>query len=372
MNRRSLLLLGTAAVVAIGGALLADREDAPPPGALPGTGPGGLAFPDLARRLAGAARIEVKKPDATLVLQRDGDRWLLPDKGGYPVRPEKVRELLVGLTELKLLEPRTADPAQLARLGLDDPATPGSTALLLRVLDAAGAPIAELVIGRRRVRTQGNVPESAYVRRPGENQSWLAEGRLPIDADANLWLDRDIANIPGGRLRRLEARRPEAPEVVIARPADDPAGALEVVAPADAPKPPDEITLDEISRAFEFITFLDVRPAAQIPGEALGEAVFAYSDDLGVVARPHGAGEDLWVMLEARGDTPEAKRLAARWAGWAYQVGPWKQKAFLPRVEDLRPREPATPEAPAGLPGLPGLPGGALPPGHPPAALPSR
>ena len=43
---------------------------------------------------------------------------------------------------------------------------------------AAGTPIVELVTGRRRVRTQGDVPESIYVRRPAETQAWLAEGRL--------------------------------------------------------------------------------------------------------------------------------------------------------------------------------------------------
>lgn len=365
MTRRRLLLLGTAAVVALGGAFLADRADSPPPGAMPGTGAGGLAFPDLARRLAGAARIEIQKPDATLVVQREGERWVLPAKGGYPVRPEKVRELLVGLTELKFLEPRTADATQLARLGLDDPATPGSTALLLRVLDGQGAPIAALIVGRRRVRTQGNVPESVYVRRPGETQSWLAEGRLPIDADANLWVDRDVANLPASRFRRLDSRRDGAAAIVIARPADVPDAPLELLEPADAPKPADEVTLDEIGRALEFLTFLDVKPGPERPGAPIGEAALTYAEGLGVTVALNRDGQDLWIGLTATGEGEEARRLAARWAGWSFQVGPWKEKALLPTVEDLRPREPVGAEPPAEA-------SPALPPGHPPAALPSR
>ena len=94
---------------------------------------------------------------------------------------------------------------------------PGSTGLLLRVLEANGAPMAELVVGRRRVRTQGNVPESAYIRRPGEAQSWLAEGRLPVDADPQLWLDRDVANLPATRVREVAVRRADEPELVLAR-----------------------------------------------------------------------------------------------------------------------------------------------------------
>lgn len=359
MNRRNLLLLGGAAILSAGGALLLSQDrDGTPGSAAPGVG--GLVFPGLAQRLAGAARIEITKPDSTLVVQREGDRWVLPQKGGYPVRPERVRELLVGLTELKLIEPRTADPAQHARLGLDDPATAGSSALLLRVLDGAGAPIAALIAGRRRVRTQGNLPESVYVRRPGEAQTWLAEGRLPVDADPQLWLDRDIANLPSARIRRLVARRDGAEPVELERPEGEPEAPFAVVAPPGVEGPLDDIALDEIGRAFEFLTFLDVTRAAEIPGTALGEASFTLTEGLGIAVTPHKDGENLWIRLAATGETEEARRLGARWQGWAYLVGPWKEKAFLPRPEDLRAREGMAPPAPE--------PTADLPPGHP--ALP--
>ena len=67
---------------------------------------------------------------------------------------ERVRELLVGLTEVRLLEPRTADPGLYERLGVDEPSKPGSTGLLVRVQDAKSDPLAELVVGRRRVRDE--------------------------------------------------------------------------------------------------------------------------------------------------------------------------------------------------------------------------
>lgn len=361
MNRRSLLVLSGAAAAVLGGAILLAPRPAERPEPTPGGGAeGGLVFPGLAARLAGARSIEVRKPDATLVIRRAEDgRWVLPEKAGYPVRPEKVRELLVGLTELRLAERRTADPAQHERLGVDDPARPGSTAMLLRVLDGAGAPVAELVVGRRRVRTQGNVPESVYVRRPGEAQSWLAEGRLPLDADPQLWLDRDIANLPAPRILSLEARREGAEPVVLARPEGaEPEARLAIRTPADAP-PADEVTLDEISRAFEFLTFLDVRPAAEMPGAAIGEARFALTEGLGIAVAARREGDALWIRLDASGGTAEAARLAARWGGWAFQVGPWKEKAFLPRLEDLRERESvgapgAAEEAPEAPPDVPG------------------
>ncbi|MGG5808475.1 DUF4340 domain-containing protein [Falsiroseomonas sp. CW058] len=344
MNRRTLLLLGGAAAGTVGAAILLTPDTAEPPP--PSTTP--LAFPGLAPRLAGAARIEVARHDGTLTVSRAGDRWVLPAKADHPVRPERVREVLVGLTELRLAEPRTANPEMLERLGVEDPARPGATSSLLRVLDANGAPIAELVVGRRRMRVQGNVPESVYVRRPGENQAWLAEGRLPLDSDPNLWIDRDIANIPRERVREVAVMRAGEPPLLLRR-GPDPDGTLAVVEPAGAP-PTDDISLDEVARAFEFLTFLDVRREAEIPGEGLGEGRFTLTDNLRISVTAHREGEDLWVRMAAEGDE-EAARLAARWRGWAYQVGQWKEKAFVPRLADLlrqeRQAEPAPPAQPA-------------------------
>lgn len=339
MRRRTILILGGAAAATLAGAVLLAPERAERT-AFPGGSGGELAFPGLAARLSEARRIEVRKPDATLALERRDESWVLPEKAGYPARPERVRELLVGLTELRLAERRTDDPAQLGRLGLDDPAKPGSTALLLRVLDGAGQPLVELVVGRRRVRTQGNLPESVYVRRPAETQAWLAEGRLPVDADAQLWIDRDIANLPADRVRRLEVRRAGEPPLALAR--EDAEARLGITEPADAP-PADEVALDEIARAFEYLTFLEVKPVAEIPGDALGEGRFGLTDGLSVAVFPHKAGEALWLRLKAEGEGEEAARLNARWSGWAYQVGPWKEKAMVPRLEDLRQREAPSP-----------------------------
>jgi hypothetical protein len=341
MNRRSLLLLGTAAAGSVAAAILLtpDSAEPPPPSATP------LAFPGLAPRLANAASIEVRRHDGTLIIRRAApERWVLPARADYPVRPERVRELLVGLTELRLAEPRTANPEMLERLGVDDPTRPGSTASLLRVLDAQGGVIAELIIGRRRVRVQGNVPESVYVRRPNESQTWLAEGRLPLDGDPNLWIDRDLANLPRERVRGLAVTRAgEAPLLLRRGPDGD--APLRVIEPAETPEL-DEVSLDEVARAFEYLTFLEVKPAAEIPGARLGEGRFALTDNLSITATLHKEGEAIWVLLAAGGDE-EAARMNARWRGWAYQVGQWKEKAFLPRLADLAKAAAEPPDAPA-------------------------
>lgn len=330
VNRRHLIGLGATAAVAVGAAAFL----VPRAAETPGTDEAVLAFPDLAPRLAAVRRVEIRQGVATLVLDRRDETWVLPAKAGYPARAERVREMLTGLTELRLTERRTADPEGLDRLGLGEPGAANSTAALLRVLGANGAPIVELVAGRRRMRTQGGVPESIYVRRPNENQSYLAEGRLPLDADPQLWVDRDVVNLPRERVQRVfSVRDGRTVEMLRQGGSDTP---LSIVIPGDAPAA-DDIALDEVARAFEALTFLDVRPDADVPGTETGGGRFVLTDNLTVNLRVNTEGENVWVRLAAAGDE-EAARLNARWRGWAYLVGPWKAKAFAPSLDDLRAR----------------------------------
>lgn len=335
IGRRGLLLLGGAAIATIGGAYLLKPQNEAEGVFVPGT----LAFPDLAPKLANARKIELTRHNQATTLERDGDNWRIEQSGGYPARVERIRELLTGLTELRLVEERTSDPARQAEIGVDDPSREGSTAAKLRVLDGQGGVIAELILGRRRVRTQGNVPESIYVRRPSEQKSWLAEGRVIADADPQLWINRDMASLAPARLRRVDIARTGENPLSLAREGEVDAP-LEVVVPAEHPVT-DRAALDEVGRSFDMLTFIEVKRAADAPGEALGETKFHYTDGLTITAWPQRDGQVLWVKLRAEGDSDEAKALQARFDGWAYQLGIWKEKALIPTLADLLPQAPA-------------------------------
>ena len=362
MTPKQTLLLIVAGVGILGGGWYASRISAPERGEVVA---GTLMFPNLAPALQQAARVEITSKGKPLSIAKNNDSWGLADRAFYRVQPTKLREMLTGLTELRIVEPRTADPEQFARLGLDDPMKPESTATLLRVLDGAGKVIAELITGHRRMRTQGNVPESIYVRRPGENRTYLAEGRLAVDADASLWLDRDIMNIANTRIASATVTRGET--VLEFTRAD---GKLALRSPENA-GPLDEFKLEEVSRALESLSFTEVKEAKDTPGEKIGTGRFVTTDGLTITASVYRAGSDIWAQFDAAGTDAtkeEAEKLAARLRGWVYQLGSWKEKALTPALDDLKPTPPPAPDAPAAaIPGLP--PGIALTP--PPATPPS-
>jgi hypothetical protein len=303
-------------------------------------------FPGLAPKLQKAAKIEIVfqgKP--TTIALKDG-HWGLEDHAGYPVQESKLHAMLTALTELRLIEPRTSDPEQFSRLGVEDPAKPDANSNLLRVLDTDGKPILEVITGHRRTRTQGKVEEQVYVRRPGDNQSWLAEGALQVDHDPGQWFDRDIANIGNARIATVTVSR-DGKTLVFTRDG----AKLALTDPADHPKLED-YKLDDISRALESLTFQDVRAASNPIGTLVGTGVFATNDGLSVTATVYKADKDIWVGFAASGTDKaqaEAAALSKKLSGWLYELGSWKETALVPQLDDLKaaekPAEPAKPQA---------------------------
>jgi hypothetical protein len=301
---------------------------------------GKLMFPGLAPRLKDATKIEVIHKGKPMTIALVNGQWGVTDRGGYRVQESKLRGMLTALTELRLVEPRTSNPAEFSRLGVEDPNAPDSNSNLLRVLDAAGKAMVEVIVGHRRVRTQGNVPDQVYVRRPGQNQAWLAEGSLEVDADPSLWLDRDIMNIDHSRIAKVEAIHGDQ-VLAFARDGDK----LTLTQPADHPKL-DDYKLEDVDRALELLTFQEVKPGSDPLGAPEGHAVFTTSDGLAVTATVFHTGKDLWVQFAVSGDDKakaEADRLSSRVNGWSYQIGSWKEKALVPTLDDLK----AAPEKPA-------------------------
>ncbi len=334
-TRTTLVLAALGAVVLAGGWLLG-------PGATPASRvmvpPGTLVFPGLAAKLQTATEVDVTTKGATTRITKVGAVWGLADRGGYRVQQDKLRELLTGMTELRITEPRTADPTEYNKLGVDDPNSPTASADLLRLLDAQGKPIAELITGHRRFRTAGNLPESLYIRRPGEAQSWLAEGRLPVDADPQLWLERDIANIPAAQVVKVAATRGDT-TLEFAR--DGAKTAL--VSPAEHPKL-DDYRVEDVFRAMEQLTLSDVEPASKPRDGKIGVAVYTLADGTVITVTLFHADKDIWAEFAATG--AKAASLQAGFVGWRFQLGSWKEKSFLPVMDDLKADEPNKP-APA-------------------------
>ena len=68
---------------------------------------------------------------------RDGDRWLVAEKGNYPANAAKISQIVLAMADLTLVEPKTQKADLYPRLEVEEPGKGKST--LVSVKDKSGA-----------------------------------------------------------------------------------------------------------------------------------------------------------------------------------------------------------------------------------------
>ncbi len=370
-ERRNLLLFVLGLIVAIAGWRIG-------PGSIPAPstdiGRGQLVFPGLAAKLPDVARITIESGGKTIaLLPRAGGapagEWGLQERGGYPVRTDKLRSMLTGLTLLRQVSPRTSDPALYSRLGVENAGTAGGSSTQVTLFAAHGKVVASLIVGHTRVRTAGGLPDQIYIRRPGHKRSWLAQGTLSVDANPQLWLRRTILDIPAANIAGVTSTR-DGTTLVFTRQA----GKLHLTSPATHPKL-DRYKVSDVQGALTALTLQDVAPASTNPGTPVGTSEFRTTDGLAITVHGFRQGANFWAQFAASGKG--AGPIEARVRGWTYKLGNWMERELIPDLAELKAAAPATPAPipPAKAPTVPATKAppaatqqGATQPGKAPAA----
>jgi hypothetical protein len=333
MQRRGLILLAAAAAVcaalAIAAVASGDRYASR-------TAAERRAFPVLAGELGDVARVALARQGLAATFRRRGDLWLVAEKGGYPADAGKVRQVVLTLAEMRLIEPKTRLPNLYERLDVEDPG--GGKSTLVSVADQSGKTLARLIVGKQRFDRLGAGNGGVYVRRPGDAQSWLASGALDLSGDLAGWLDRQIVDIPDRRIAKVSLTQTDGTRLVLSRAKPDGQFAIEG-APADA-KPKSETATGEPAMALDGLNLDDVAPAAKLPLPKTGVATASYTtfDGLTIDLRLVERGKTDWIAVEATGSgkaAAEAKQIAARVAGWSYAIPSYKAAMIKTKLADL-------------------------------------
>lgn len=393
MSPKSLAILALVAVLVSAAAFFANR-DRRPSGAPAERGP---LYPGLTERVNDVARIEVSRGEARAILERGEDGWSCSELHGYPADPTKVRDAILELADLELLEPRTRRPESYARLGVQDPGTPdagGSWSTLLVLRDAAGAEIVSLILGDPVYDRAGT---RSHVRRSGEDQAWLVSGAVAAPTEETGWVDTTLLRMDSARIQSARIEHADGEVLEVAK--DAPAQPHYTVANL----PQDRFLQHEavgnpVATPLAFLTLDDVRPAGELEGPPLATSTYTTYAGLRVIVQTYrvppaegdeGAGvEETWITLLAEApeeaeleehaeevgpaspeeladaaDREEVRAEAAainrRHGPWAYRVPSYKGDVFLRRMDDLvaDPTEASGVTGGTGATGVPGLPG---------------
>jgi hypothetical protein len=328
----------------------------------------------LLDKLNEVSRIELRGADNSTTLKRAKDQWTVANRDDFPAEPAAVKRLLLGLADLQIVEAKTSLPDSYARIGVADPGA-GSDSLGVELYGAKDDKLLALVVGHKR---EGGQQSQRYVRRAGEAQSYLVNGKVEASADPITWLDARIVDVDTARVRQVVITPADGARIAIAKrkPKDNffelvdvPAGKVprskalvsslgavlldlrfnSVAAAArfaDA-KPLRQTTVETfdglVTRIDEFeaegktwARFDFAYDAAIVDAEAVKDIAPAASEPPPVPGAEGAEGAKPAAEPAAKESVDaEATRLKARNAAWVYELPDYKLRLLGKRLDDL-------------------------------------
>ncbi len=155
-------------------------------------------------KLEGVAEIGLRDASATLTLVRRNGAWVVKERADFPADAERVRELLLKLPELKIVQAEPVAETQRSRLNLAEPGAAAGTGAgtLLELKDGAGKTMTRLLLGKKvtaRTGTEGPSPEQGiptgrYVMPATETSSvvLVSDPLGTAEAKPEAWLSKDL------------------------------------------------------------------------------------------------------------------------------------------------------------------------------------
>jgi len=335
MNSRNLIWLAGSLVVLVALAVIGQRQT---------TGPSDVAqtddefLPGLMGRLDEVTSIEIvgAGSEAIATLDRGENGWTVRERDDYSADLTKVRHTLLSLAEARILEAKTANAELHDRLGVED-VTADDAGGLTVTLHGPAEPTA-IVVGD----AAGDYRR--YVRRAGENQSYMISrdpelGETPAD-----WLDTAVIDLESGRVREITVTHPDGDIVRAAKASADEANFTVEGIPEGRSLLYDSVA-NVIAGVLQNLTLEDVERAADDSTERT-VTEFVTFDGLRLTVTGIERDEATWISIAAatESDAPQADQAAAmtqaqtlneRLSGWRYRIPSYKFEQLTRRMDDL-------------------------------------
>jgi hypothetical protein len=316
----SLTLAAAAVALMLVLAVLLNRAEVPDGGDLAER----ALLPDLASELAALRRLRLDDGDATLTIERADSDWRLVERDDYPVAFRRVDALFGELAQARLLEAKTARPEHHGRLGLLEPGAGEGAGLRLQLFTTDDAtPRFALLLGE-----PATLRDGRYVRKVGEDQSWLVDRRLEVGLDVADWLDTELLDLEYDRVRSFRRSGSDG-EFEASRPADGDAADFVVESLPEAQELRYASVLNSAVRALLNLRFEDVaRRGADWPPAEPTVTRYRTADGLRLTATVWREDGQPWLAVDAALDTGDAdaalrsevETLDARLSPWRYRI----------------------------------------------------
>lgn len=294
-------------------------------------------FPALTESLGTLGEITIASKDGTFHVRQVQGKWVVVERDSFPASLSLVRATGVGLAGLELLEPKTSRADWLTYIGLAAP-DKGGDGMTVSLKDTAGKDIADLIVGHAQGAPDLTGRSILYVRRPNEEQAWLARGYIvakPLLVD---WLDRAVVPIARDRVRGATVNPATGPSYTMVRDTKDMPDFRVLDLPRGRALSFDG-SPDGVAGAITGFNFDDVAKANPADFADVPQSVTNTFDGLEITVKVAAKGMDHWASLSARATNPmvqaEADAINARSSGWAFKLPEMNVTQLISPLETL-------------------------------------
>lgn len=220
---------------------------------------GSLFVPALAARINDVAQIKITTGDQTIPLERKTAGWVLTDKSDYPADLAKIRQLLIGLSQLTVVETKTNNPDNYEKLGTKDPAA-GVTSSLVEVLASSGDSLTSVIVGNQAPARTGAGRNEYYMRKKGEAQNFLVEGNVVLGKSTADWIDKQLTNIDNKRIAEVAVAHNDGTRITVKKDKPDQTDFI-AVEPKNHAGTKSQFALNNVGTTLAHLTIQDVAKA---------------------------------------------------------------------------------------------------------------
>ncbi len=329
MTPKTFIWVAVSTAVALAAAVGSLARDT---GYRPAAGAGEKVFPGLLEHVNDVASVVIEHAGGKITLENGVRGWTMKEREGYPARTVKIKRSVLGLAQLQLSEAKTRRQEKYAKLELRDLGAKGAKSKRVKLF-GGGKVVADLLVGRRRGILAGTPGGGLYVRKPGDQQTWLAAGDANFSGTPETWLERKIVDIKGARVQTVVIRHADGETVTLSKAAETTKD-FTLEALPEGKKVTLQFDLNAIGKVFADLQLDDVKKDSGGFGDDTATATEVLTfDGLFVQVRIIKRDGAHWIRLEAAGEGADG--ITARTQGWVYKISDYAASNLTKRLADL-------------------------------------
>ena len=307
-----------------------------------------LLFSDLKSRINAVKIVEIKGYEEDVILSFQNQQWVVQSSDSFPAIPDKVRNLIINLAELKIDSEKTSRPELYERLSVEGPYERQSQSILVNLIDENGNLLESLIVGKRR--ESNDAIAAFYGRLPDEAQALLLLGELDVSAKDKDWFQRQIIDLAGEEIQSINITHPDGETFTLLREAQGEVN-LKLKAIPEGKRPQSELILNSMANLLQDVRAEGVRSVEQfqLPEQIIQLEIKTFRGlDINVkltaidekyYANFNFAYTALKDEVETSSETPtpeqEVEFLNAAMSAWVFEIQKFKYDDMTRRLDTL-------------------------------------